>query len=57
MLNVKKAVLEVLEKMVNSGVDRDSKALGACYVLGSLTIVNQEAATALPWLFESFGHF
>jgi len=57
MLNVKKAVLEVLEKMVNSGVDRDSKALAACYVLGSLTIVNQEAATALPWLFESFGHF
>lgn len=57
MLNVKKAVLEVLEKIVNSGVDRDSKALGACYVLGSLTIVNQEAATALPWLFESFGHF
>lgn len=57
MLNVKKAVLEVLEKMVNGGVDRDSKALAACYVLGSLTIVNQEAATALPWLFESFGHF
>lgn len=57
MINVKKVVLEVLEKMVNSGVDRDSKTLGACYVLGSLTLVNQEAATSIPWLFQSFGHF
>ena len=55
--NVKKVVLEVLEKIVNSGVDRDSKALGACYVLGSLTLVNQEAATSIPWLFQSFGYF
>lgn len=57
MTNVKKVALEVLEKLVNSGVDRDSKALGACYVLGSLTLVNQDAATSLPWLFQSFGHF
>ncbi len=57
MTNVKKVVLEVLEKIVNSGVDRDSKALGACYVLGSLTLVNQEAATSIPWLFQSFGYF
>ena len=57
MTNVKKVVLEVLEKIVNSGVDRDSKALGACYVLGALTLVNQEAATSIPWLFQSFGYF
>jgi hypothetical protein len=57
MTNVKKNVLEVLEKIVNSGVDRDSRALGACYVLGSLTLVNQEAATSIPWLFQSFGYF
>lgn len=57
MTNVRKVVLEVLEKLVNSGVDRDSKALGACYVLGSLTLVNQEAATSIPWLFQSFGYF
>jgi hypothetical protein len=57
MTNVKKVVLEVLEKIVNSGVDRDSRALGACYVLGSLTLVNQEAATSIPWLFQSFGYF
>jgi hypothetical protein len=57
MINVKKVVLEVLEKIVNSGVDKDSKALGACYVLGALTLVNYDAATSIPWLFQSFGHF
>jgi hypothetical protein len=55
--NVKIVILEVLEKLVNSGVDNDSKALGSYYVLGALTIVNENAATSLPWLFESFSHF
>ena len=57
MCNVKKVILEVLEKLVNSGVDSDSKALGAYYVLGSLTLVNDNASTSLPWLFQSFGYF
>jgi len=57
MCNVKKVILEVLEKMVNSGINNDVKSLGAYYVLGALTLVNSEAATSLPWLFQSFGHF
>ena len=52
--NVRKVILEILEKLVNSGVDKDSKALGAYYVLGALTIVNNDAAMALPWLYQSF---
>jgi len=55
--NVKKVILEVMEKLVNSGVDNDSKSLGAIYVLGSLTLVNSEAATSIPWLFQSFAYF
>jgi hypothetical protein len=55
--NIQKVVLEVLEKFVNNGIDKDSKALGACYVLGALTIVNDDAATSLPWLFQSFSLF
>jgi hypothetical protein len=51
--NVKKVILEVLEKLVFLGIDNDSKSLGAYYVLGALTIVNDSAATALPWLFQS----
>jgi hypothetical protein len=57
LCNIQKVILEVLEKLVNNGVDKDSKALGACYVLGSLTIVNDDAATSLPWLFQSFSPF
>lgn len=54
---VKKYILEVLEKFVNSGVDTDSKSLGCYYVLGALTLVNQNAAMALPWLYQSFSYF
>lgn len=54
---VRKVVLEVLEKLVNTGVDNDSKSLGAYYVLGALTMVNQDAATALPWLYQSVSYF
>ena len=55
--NVKKVVIEVMEKFVNVGVDKDSKSLGAYYVLGALTLVSEEAATALPWLFHSVNYF
>jgi hypothetical protein len=55
--NVKKVILEVIEKLVNSGIDNDSKSLGAYYVLGALTLVNVEAATSLPWLFQSVNYF
>jgi hypothetical protein len=55
--NIRKVILEVLEKFINCGIDRDSKALGAYYLLGALTLVNTEAATSLPWLFQSFNYF
>jgi len=57
MANVKKVVLEVLEKMVNNGIDTDSKNLGTIYVLGALTLVNSEAAASLPWFFESVSYY
>lgn len=55
--DVKKIIIKVLEKLVNSGIDNDCKALGAYYVLGALTIINDDAATSLPWLFQSFNYF
>ena len=55
--NVKMVVLEVLEKLVNNGIDQDSKSLGAYYILGALTLVNETASTTLPWLFQSVNHF
>lgn len=54
---VRKIVLEVLEKLVNTGVDNDSKSLGAYYVLGALTLVNEDAAASLPWLYQSVSYY
>lgn len=54
--DVRKLILDVIEKIVNTGVDKDSKCLGAYYVLGALTLVSQEAATAMPWLYDAAYH-
>jgi len=55
--NIRKVLLTVIDKFINSGIDKDSKALGAYYVLGALTLVNSDAATSLPWLFQSVNYF
>jgi hypothetical protein len=57
LLNIKKNILDILEKFVNTGIDRDSRTLGSYYVLGALTLVNESAASALPWLFQSVSFF
>lgn len=45
--------LNLIDKLINSGINQSSKALGANFVLCALTLVNQDAANALPWLYES----
>jgi hypothetical protein len=50
---VRKNILDILEKFVVTGIDKDSKYLGASYVLSALTLVNNDAATALPWLYQA----
>jgi len=45
--------LSIIERMVKTGVNNGSKCLGASYVLCALTLVNFDAAQALPWLYES----
>jgi len=51
--DIRKIILEIMEKLVNTGTDKDNKCLGAYYVLSALTLVNKEAATSLPWLYEA----
>lgn len=51
--DVRKIILDIIEKLVNTGIDKDSKCLGAYYVLGALTLVNNDAALALPWLYQA----
>jgi len=55
--NIRKMILGVMEKLVYSGMDKDNQSLGAYYVLGALTLVNEDAALSLPWLYQSLNYF
>lgn len=54
--DVRKIILDILEKFVTTGIDKDNKCLGAYYVLSSLTLVSDDAATSLPWLFQAVSY-
>ena len=51
--NLKKSALDIMEKMVNHGVNHPSQCLGANYVLCAFTLVNENARESLPWLYQS----
>tara|TARA_B110000971_G_scaffold221739_1_gene270277 strand:+ start:528 stop:1637 length:1110 start_codon:yes stop_codon:yes gene_type:complete len=51
---MRKRVLDIIEIFITKGIDTDARALGTYYILGALTTVNHDAATSLPWLYESF---
>ena len=46
-------ILTLMETMVRGGVNQNSRYLGSTYVLCALTLVNNTAAEALPWLYDS----
>ena len=50
---IREMALEIMEKLVRDGSNRDHKCLGTNYVLCALTMVNHDAAEALPWLYQS----
>ena len=54
--DIRKPILYVMERLVNSGINNDNKCLGAYYVLSALTLVNYDAATSLQWLYEAAYH-
>ena len=45
--------VSIIDRMVRRGVSREDQCLGAFYVLATLTIVNQDARNAMPWLYEA----
>lgn len=53
---IKLQLLDPLEKLVYSGINDGSKSLGAIYILSALTLVNIDAAEALPWLYQSVNY-
>ena len=48
--------LNVMEKLVNTGINTDAKLLGSYYVLGALSIVNPQILISTPWL-QSFSGY
>ena len=51
--DLRNLILGVIESLVNKGINKDSKSLGAYYILGALTLVNNDAATSMPWLYQA----
>ena len=47
-------ILNIFENLLYKSNDPNNQSLGAFYILGALTITNQEAATSMPWLYDSF---
>ena len=45
--------LTIIDNLVKRGINEGVRSLGANYVLCGLTLVSVEAATALPWLYDS----
>jgi len=50
---VKNYCFIIINNLINSAELQLNQNLGSIYVLTSLTLVNSEAANALPWLFQS----
>jgi hypothetical protein len=51
--SIKHTGIQIMNTLVTSGATRDSRGLGAYYVLSALTLVSQPARNAMPWLYES----
>jgi len=43
----------IINNFINSSQIRENQYLGSIYVLSSLTLVNNNAAEAMPWLYQS----
>lgn len=52
-VEIKKAIVKIIENMITSANDDSDRGLGGMYVLTALTIISPAAAQAMPWLYES----
>ena len=53
LFEIRKNCIMVMENMLYDGITDDDKSLGAYYILAALTLQSQDAAAALPWLYQS----
>ena len=55
-IQLRKYCVTIIDILINSGINNNACSLGSYYVLCALTIVSQDAADALPWLYEATVH-
>ena len=46
----------IMENMVRFSINRENSAIGCYYLLGALTLVCDDAAEAMPWLYQCMYH-
>lgn len=49
-------ILDIFDTLISASPTRDNQSLGAFYILGALTLVSNQAASSMPWLYESMFH-
>jgi len=54
--HLRKQAIKIIEYLVKSGRTQENRSLGAYYVLAALTLVSEDARSALPWLYQSVAH-
>lgn len=50
---LKKIVVTIMKRLISSE-DRNISSLGAFYILGTLTLIEENSRNAMPWLYQSF---
>ena len=53
MDKLRKHVLFIVQNLILTAADEPNRSLGANYVLCALTLVNNDAAASMPWLYQS----
>ena len=53
---LRRQAVRIMEYLIKSSNQRDNRSLGAYYILAALTLVSEDARTALPWLYQSVSH-
>ena len=56
MEELKFRMIKLINNLIYKGINRDSQFLGASFVLSALTLVNENAAQSMPWLYYSVAH-
>lgn len=51
--SLQKLVLQIIEEFITKGINTEMCNLGASYILCAFTLVSNDAAIAMPWLYES----